>query len=98
MGATTFINTVNGATLQEAFADAVKQAQYDYGHAGYTGTIAEKNVVTLIQRGPVPKREAIRLAQELIEDADARIDDKWGPAGAIPLEEGGWLVFGWASE
>ena len=43
MGATTFSTIAKGKTVQDAFHQAVEQAQYDHGHAGYTGTIAEKD-------------------------------------------------------
>lgn len=42
MGADTFITIGSGKTFDEAFRAAVKQAQWEYGHGGYTGTIAEK--------------------------------------------------------
>ncbi len=48
MGAESFKTYGSGATPQEAFRAAVHQAAYDYGHAGYTGTIAEKHEFTLI--------------------------------------------------
>lgn len=43
MGATTFSTYGYGKTAQDAFRQAVEQAQWDYGHGGYTGTIAEKH-------------------------------------------------------
>jgi len=33
-----------GKTAQEAFDAAVAQARHEYGHGGYTGTIAEKSI------------------------------------------------------
>lgn len=43
MGACTFYNEVPGFTaVQDAFRHAVDQAYWEYGHAGYTGTICEK--------------------------------------------------------
>lgn len=43
MGATNFYTEANGATLSEAFQTAVDNAYYEYGHGGYTGSIAEKS-------------------------------------------------------
>ncbi len=43
MGAETFFVTSTGKNPYEAFDRVVTQARYDYGHAGYTGTIAEKS-------------------------------------------------------
>jgi hypothetical protein len=42
MGADPFEQTVRAKTMDEAFRIAVEGAQWNYGHAGYTGTIAEK--------------------------------------------------------
>ena len=42
MGAERFETESNGKDLDEAFTRAVDAAFYDYGHAGYTGTICEK--------------------------------------------------------
>ena len=95
MGAETFETRAKGKTAEIAFREAVKQAQYDHGHGGYAGTIAEKREFTLIA---VPEGKApAEYASELIDDGDARIDDKWGPAGCVKVGEGEWLFFGWAS-
>ena len=103
MGAETFKTVGHGATANEAFDAAVSQAQYDHGHAGYTGTIAEKDEFSVISDsdGTSPE-EANALADKLMDEQDERIDDKWGPAGAIRFEAPGdmrqwWLFFGWAS-
>jgi hypothetical protein len=81
-----------------AFSKAVKDAQYECGHGGYTGTIAEKDEFTFVGLKPTIK-EAREFADSLIEKGDKRIDDKWGPAGCIEVEQpSGFLFFGWASE
>lgn len=105
MGACDFRVSVFGETAGKAFREAVQQAQYNRGHSGYTGTIAEKETFVMI---PFDKEGGItaahKLASELIERGDDRIDDKWGPAGCIeigsvdgqgPLKK--YLFFGWAS-
>lgn len=43
MGACNFTTVARGKTAADAFDTAVRDARYDYGHAGYTGTIAEKS-------------------------------------------------------
>jgi hypothetical protein len=91
-----------GATAKDAFDSAVREAQYDYGHAGYTGTIAEKDEFTVISDAVgMTRTMATALAEKLLRDGDKRIDDKWGPAGVIRFgevgQEPGWLFFGWAS-
>jgi len=101
MGACEFMCTASGQSVQKAFNAAVEQAQYDYGHAGYTGTIAEKDCFVSIEVPEGEKPE--RFANQLLEDCDPRIDDKWGPAGAVQLEppdkdgNAKYLFFGWAS-
>ncbi|MBT7080174.1 MAG: hypothetical protein HN929_01685 [Chloroflexi bacterium] len=95
MGAETFETIGKGKTVQIAFNNAKEEAYYDYGHSGYTGTIAEKDRFIII---PLPEgREAGEYSDELISDGDPRIDDKWGPVGCIKIQDGEWLFFGWAS-
>lgn len=95
MGAYEFHHQSSGKTAQEAFSNAVDEARYEYGHGGYTGTIAEKHSFVKI---PVPEgKDPHRYAEELIEQDDDRIEDKWGPAGCISLGNDQWLFFGWAS-
>ncbi len=95
MGASVFFEQARGKTADEAFARAVEQACYDHGHSGYSGTIAEKQNFTMI---PVPKGEdPVAFANRLIDEADSRVNDKWGPAGCLDLGDGEFLFFGWAS-
>lgn len=42
MGATNFHCEANGATISDAFRQAIENARWEYGHRGYTGSIAEK--------------------------------------------------------
>lgn len=42
MGAADFSTYGLGRTPGDAFVEAVRRAQWEYGHGGYTGTIAEK--------------------------------------------------------
>ena len=95
MGAQVFMVRAKGATAQEAFRSAVASAQYNSGHGGYTGTIAEKCLFTMIPRPPGEKPEV--YADRLIDAGDERVDDTWGPAGAIEVAKGEFLFFGWAS-
>ena len=52
MGGEQFSVWETGKTAKEAFAGAVSEAQYDHGHAGYTGTIAEKSEFVMIEDDP----------------------------------------------
>jgi len=95
MGADTFLTRSRGRNVAEAFHAAVERARYEDGHAGYTGTIAEKSSWTVIQ--PAAGESPEDCANRLLDDDDRRIADKWGPAGAIKVGDGDWLFFGWAS-
>ena len=101
MSSEIFIQVQSGKNAGVAFNNAVEQAAYDHGHAGYTGTIAEKESFVMI---PLPKKgkknlvdRAEAFANKLIEKNDSRIDDKWGPAGCIKVGRSKYLFFGWAS-
>ena len=95
MGATTFMQKAKGTSPGNAFTNAVTKAQYDHGHGGYTGTIAEKHdfIVIAVPDGEDPRG----FAAQLIDSGDPRIDNKWGPAGCVQSRPGEWLFFGWAS-
>lgn len=95
MGAQTFISCAKGKTAAEAFTAARAAAQWERGHGGYTGTVAEKHefVVIDVPAGVDPGDHA----RALIENDDQRIYDKWGPAGCVKLPDGEWIFFGWAS-
>jgi len=98
MGAQSFcIQRTKGTdTAKQAFEAAREQAAYDYGHRGYTGTIAEKNsyVVLPCIEGKTPEESAWHYVQ--IDHP--KIYDKWGPAGCIecPTTDK-YYFFGWAS-
>jgi hypothetical protein len=95
MGAEFFEVKSDGKSAAVAFEKAVRSAQYDYGHAGYTGSIAEKSKFLMIE---VPEGIDVHdYVEELWDECDERIDDKWGPAGCIDLKNGEYLFFGWAS-
>lgn len=100
MGACYFEVHAKGTELDKLFQEAREQALHDYGHRGYTGTIAEKDSVVLRKKRPMPKKEAKAFAEK-----DSDENDKWGPAFAVPLcksEEDeaiiGYLIYGYASE
>ena len=104
MGATTFYELSRGETPQEAFSAAKQEAQYMYGHGGYTGTIAEKHNFTMASSKTLSEKEAYALADSLIS---THYSDKWGPAGCISIKPSShsllfsgptYLFFGWASE
>ncbi|GAA1622969.1 hypothetical protein [Actinoplanes couchii] len=86
MGATTFTNYHDGADADTAFNAACRDARYEYGHGGYTGTLAEKYSYVIVTQTLMTYDEACDHANHLLDTNDHRIDDKWGPAGAIPVK------------
>ena len=103
MGASTFTNFGPDRELdaQKSFESLTRAARHEHGHGGYSGTIAEKHSFVVIQATPVNPEAAYELADRLIDAADPRIDNKWGPAGAIRVKGerfDGWCFFGWASD
>ena len=94
MGAQIFCQYIDGTDAEDSFFRAREAAAWEYGHAGYTGSLAEKDDFIMID---VPKgRDPEEYANELIDNGDPRIDAKWGPAGCIRFKKG-FLFFGWAS-
>jgi len=95
MGADVFMTTSTGWCARDAFTNARQDALDDYGHLGYTGSIAEKHdfITIPLKEGYQP----YEYAEELIDNCDRRIHDKWGPAGCIVLGRGKYFFFGWAS-
>lgn len=82
-----------GKTAAEAFRSAVEEAQYEHGHGGYSGTIAEKRSFRMIA---VPDgRDPKEFAQS--EEALEEVNEKDDPAGCVKIADGTWLFFGWAS-
>ncbi|KKN29405.1 hypothetical protein LCGC14_0844330 [marine sediment metagenome] len=100
MGGTEFYTEGEGATIDEAFRNAVKEAEYQTGHGSYSGTISEKSgdgFVLIPDSEWKGKHNPVAYARKLVDEQDERIFEKWGPAGAIKLDEGRWLFFGTAS-
>lgn len=109
MGAAVFEQYADGTDVVVAFADARRAAADEHGHGGYSGTLAEKDNYVVVTHQSMSLDQARQLARDLIDRQDRRINDKWGPAGAIPVRSStvqadtvrtspdGWLFFGWAS-
>ena len=102
MGANGFQNSCSATTADEAFRVLVDRARYDHGHAGYTGTIAEKQDFQMERprQGETP-RECVARS---MNDDNHWSCDKWGPAACIdggpdPKNPGFriFYFFGWAS-
>ena len=96
MGAELFFTKSYGDTPKKAFDNAVQKAQYDHGDLGYTGSIAEKHKYTMATYDLLKMKEAIALAETLL---NTEYKDKWGPAGCIRVNDNPrtYLFFGYAS-
>jgi hypothetical protein len=108
MGAEQFCEFIPGSDATVAFMEAVEQARYDYGHAGYTGTIGEKDAF-VIYTPPTGKNindviDAFERsyfhrpdwADAAFDAAAAQYNDKWEAAVAIKHNDG-WYFLGYAS-
>jgi hypothetical protein len=76
MGGTEFWVEGRGATAAEAFNAARREAQYEHGHGGYTGTIAEKqgHKVFHLPEGVTVKQVASWLDKAWKNDPDGYPD------------------------
>jgi|11_taG_2_1085331.scaffolds.fasta_scaffold00138_5 hypothetical protein len=101
MGSSTFYLSTSAENASQAFSNLVFEAKHDYGSAGYTGTIAEKEYYTMASSEPLEISAADSLAANLL---NTRYSDKYGPAGCIELKKEHsaqlkkFLFFGWAAE
>lgn len=102
MGGEQFEARASAKSAAVAFTIARDKALYDYGHRGYTGTIAEKQEFREIALNPGETPEA--CMERCYAEKDHFVDDKWGPAGCIdtgpdPKVDGSriFIFFGWAS-
>ena len=74
------------------FAHVTESARYNYGHAGYTGTFAEKEDVDLL---PVPDGRMFWTEEELENKADEI--SKWEFAVGGLIAEKTYFIVGWCS-
>lgn len=85
MGSTSFSNTVEGRTADEAFRKAVDHARHEHGHGGYTGTIAEKSDFVMVRIDPTKLKAAMGKAKERLQKHLENLNeglksplDQWG--------------------
>lgn len=105
MGGTTFVTAIAKdhpeltakpmnelARQREALGILQRQARYDHGHGGYTGTIAEKNGLHFYRRV-----DSLDAALELADSEELLTrNQKWGPAELIDCPTH-YVFAGWAS-
>lgn len=95
MGACDFVTFIEGKVAQDAFNQAVEEARYKYGHAGYTGTIAEKPGYEIVSSEPLSLEDADKFIKDTINK-----NPKWGEAWAIKVCDdkfNGYVFYGYAS-
>lgn len=103
MGAMYHTMPSDSENLAEAFRASVTECLRMNGHGGYSGTLAEKVDVVDLNVVCDTIDDALNVALALRDHVpgtpgeERYIDDKWGPANAIRLLDGGWLLFGWCS-
>ena len=96
MGAESFTTRpYEDQSAEVAFHRAVEEAQWDHGHSGYTGTIAEKH--SFVMMPMIEGLDAYESINKYFDEDDKRISEKWGPAGCIVDADGDFIFFGWAS-
>ena len=72
MGATNFATIAEGPTAEAAFQAARSAALHEYGHGGYTGTIAEKDAHRVFRLPDgLEAREAVMMLVNYGWDADS---------------------------
>jgi hypothetical protein len=94
MGAEYCEETITAKTPEEVkilFKETIEQCEYDYGHAGYSGTFAEKIDVDVLPDKP----DGFWTREELYNKADDV--NKWDNAIAGRISETEYLVCGWCS-
>jgi len=87
MGGEYFENTYVGTeSPSEAFHKLVTNEQWEHGHGGYTGTIAEKTGFKMLEK---PIGQSI---DSFIDENIGR-NDKWGPAFCFELKDADLAIF-----
>jgi len=82
------------AEVNKKCQEVFEQAAYNYGHSGYTGTLAEKSgmSVNILDETFDTEQEAEKYICDTLDN------DKWGPADVVKVKGQGWLVGGWCSD
>jgi len=95
MGASDFTVKAKGTNALMAFEIAVEEARYEYGHGGYSGSVAEKGEFKMV--GIKPSETPDQAVDRCMSDDDHFCQEKWGPAGCVSVGNGEFIFFGWAS-
>jgi hypothetical protein len=84
MGACEFEVYSTGETVHQAYLDAVGNARHEWGHGGYTGTIAEKNGFKVFDIGHMDIADFQRIIGQCIDpenkammDSNKAMSEEW---------------------
>ena len=94
MGAEFDFQALKASTKEDAIDEVdkiIEKCLYDYGHAGYTGTLAETSGTEVV----VPDSQ-IKDEQDAYDWIDSH-SEKWGPALIIRDTSGNYYVGAWCS-
>lgn len=103
MGACNFIEFGEGKNVRETFTTLVEQAEWEYGHDPYNGTISttslSRKAPVVVQKtwGPLAQKKAIKFAN------DDGYGEKWESraidCGRVKGKRGVhmWAFYGWAA-
>jgi hypothetical protein len=90
MGAHNFYDEAEGNSPREAYQNAVEQAQHEYGHDPYNGTISTTNGFRMVTKKPGQTME--QLEDEWLDKLE-----KWGKCACVDLGGKRYAFFGWAA-
>lgn len=93
-GAESFIDIAYGDNARECFDSLVEQAQYEYGHDPYNGTISTQQGFSVLKKEFSSRKEAESYADETIDDVE-----KYYCKALKFTENGktGFIFYGWAA-
>ncbi len=105
MGASNISVVSYGKSAKEAYDDAVAQAEFEYGHDPYNGTISTTEGFTM---RPLTAGKFTRAAIRRWEEHAVDTTSKWGPCQCLELPRSyakgkprgirAYLFVGWAAE
>ena len=95
MGAMSFIVTGPDGTMEESFRTQAESDRWENG-ASYSGSLGMKDAVVLLTGWIFPNETAAAEYAASVLESDSRIQDKYGPAGAVAFS-GGWVFVGFAA-
>ena len=82
--------------IRESVAD-VRAQLVKYAAVSFTEQ-SRALYIEALDKADTPRAKALAIARALMVLQDGRVEDKWGPAGCIPVEGQLYLFFGMASQ